>query len=154
MFSIPTLPETSVFNYRMELGLTNLHSSYEDTYGFPFSQYTYTAWEDSLALTTVHYFGFGVVRTRNVRLWLGPQITFGGWLTNKTGVYAGIGFAIGLNINIGDVFTLAFTGAGRFLGGAIIDTDSEGYYYTTGGYGVDGMVTMAFMFRFPGDRIK
>lgn len=161
------LASNQVFNYRMELSFTNLHTPYQGKAlnplttilywvftGIPSPQYdSKTYYEDSLAMTTVHYFGFGVVRSKHVRFWLGPQITFGGMLTNLTGLYAGLGFAMGLNFNIGDVFTLSLVGAGRFLGGGRFYT-YQGVTYTTGGYGGDGMVTLAFIFRIPGDKYK
>lgn len=159
------LASNQVFNYRMELSFTNLNTPYEGKvlnplltilnwafYGFPYPAYDKkTYYENSLCMTTVHYFGFGVVRSKHVRFWLGPQITFGGMLTNLTGLYAGIGFAMGLNINIGDVFTLSFVGAGRFLGGGRFYS-YQGTTYTTGGYGGDGMFTLAFIFRVGGDK--
>ncbi len=156
-----------LFNYRLELGFGNLHSSYtaeETDYatqlylqqrtGTYIPVYrTVTKWENSLLLSTVHYFGFGVLRTQYVRLWLGPQISFGGMLTNLTGVYLGMGFAVGLNVNIGKVFTISMTGSGRFLGAGRFYTEI-GKSKTSGGYGGDGRVTVAFMFRVGGDSYK
>ncbi len=156
-----------VFNYRLELGFSNLRTPYEvkewdliptmiASYMmgtiFPVEKYE-TYYENSLALTTVHYFGFGVVRSKNVRFWLGPQITIGGMLTNLTGFIAGIGFAMGLNINIGDVFTLSFVGSGRYIGGVRFFS-YQGTTYSQGGYGGDGMITVGFIFRIPGDTYR
>lgn len=161
------LASDQLFNYRMELGFTNLHSSYQQeepdivaqllverltgTF-FPINKKE-TYWENSFLLTTIHYFGFGVVRTKTVRFWLGPQLTIGGMLTNNKGFYAGLGLALGLNINIGEVFTLSITGSGRYLGGVTF-YKYQGGTTGTGGYGGDGMVTLAFIFRIPGDTYK
>jgi hypothetical protein len=142
------LAGNSLFNYRMELGVSNIHSNYEaDTpiYGV----YT-TKYEDSIAISSVNYFGFGIVRSQYVRFWLGPQLTFGGTVTNLTGFYAGLGVALGLNFNFGDVFTLAVTGSGRYLF-SIRDYTEGSSKYISYGLGWDGMVTLAFLFRFSGD---
>ncbi|MBN2160891.1 MAG: hypothetical protein JW807_15990 [Spirochaetes bacterium] len=161
------LASDQVFNYRLEFSFSNLRTPYNaeeidilstmlawSLLGTPLIiNKTVTKHENSLLMSTVHYFGFGVVRSKSVRFWLGPQLTIGGMLTNLTGLYTGFGFAMGLNFNIGDVFTLAFTGSGRFLGGARFYT-YNGVTYTTGGYGGDGMVTVAFIFRVPGDTYK
>ncbi len=157
----------SVFNYRLELGFSNLRTPYEvkemdfaktflfiNILNLPYRQdKTVTHYENSLLMSTVHYFGFGVVRTKNVRFWLGPQLTIAGMLTNLTGLIAGLGFAMGLNINIGDVFTLSFVGSGRYIGGVRVYT-YNGTHYTAGGYGGDGLITMAFIFRVPSDNFK
>lgn len=159
------LASDQVFNYRLELSFSNLRTPYDaeevdivstllmtNLLGTPYIvRMPVTRYENSFLMTTIHYFGFGVVRTKTVRFWLGPQITLGGMLTNLTGLYAGLGFAMGLNINIGDVFTLSFTGSGRFLGAGRFYT-YKGLTYTSGGYGGDGMATVAFIFRIPGDR--
>lgn len=62
--------------------------------------------------------GFGVVRTPVVRFWLGPEyflklVTTGS--KRYLGVTGGLGLVLGLNINIGSVVTLAFSGSGRVL---------------------------------------
>ncbi len=157
----------SVFNYRLEFGFSNLRTPYEvkeldliktlifiDLFNLPYRQEkTVTRYENSLLMSTVHYFGFGVVRTKNVRFWLGPQLTIAGMLTNLTGLIAGMGFAMGLNFNIGDVFTLSFVGSGRFISGARVHT-YKGTSYVSGGYGGDGLITMAFIFRVPSDNFR
>jgi len=62
--------------------------------------------------------GFGVVRTPIVRFWLGPEyflklITTGS--KRYLGLSAGLGLVLGLNINIGSLVTLAFSGSGRVM---------------------------------------
>ena len=62
--------------------------------------------------------GFGVVRTPLVRFWLGPEyflklITTGS--KRYLGLSAGLGLVLGLNINIGSLVTLAFSGSGRVM---------------------------------------
>jgi len=163
------LASDNVFNYRLEFGFSNLRTPYQaeeldalttilfwrllgSSLPTPFYK-DVTKHENSLVMSTVHYFGFGVVRTKNVRFWLGPQLTIAGMLTNLTGLIAGMGFAMGLNINIGDTFTLSFVGSGRFLGGFRVYKYNE-THKTAGGYGGDGMATVSFIFRIPGDTYK
>lgn len=112
-----------VFNYRMELGVNYVSIG---------------SIGDSIGVSWVHYFGFGIVRTKMVRLWIGPQFTVIGLASGVTGAIGGMGFAMGLNLNFGNVFTLFFTGSGRFIGGI---ADGNGVY------GADGMINMGIMFR-------
>jgi hypothetical protein len=63
-------------------------------------------------------FGFGVVRTPVVRFWLGPEyvlklITTGS--KKYLSVSTGLGLVLGLNINLGSLITLTFSGACRAL---------------------------------------
>ncbi len=62
--------------------------------------------------------GFGVVRTPIVRFWLGPEyflklVTTGS--KRYLGLSAGLGLVLGLNINLGSLVTLAFSGSGRVM---------------------------------------
>lgn len=163
------LAQNRIFNYRLEFGVSNCREEGYKIYSVPYylinpnpifstagSWHVYRKiWDNSLLMSTVHYFGFGVFRNNLFRLWLGPQFTIGGLLTNRLGVIFGMGFAVGLNINIGDMFTMAITGSGRFLFGAeykrvVLEYGSQ--YSLTGFLGGDGMVTLACMYRVPGDR--
>lgn len=93
-----------VFNYRLKVGAEFL--------GTPDIPYNWTR------VHVVNTFGFGVVRTKNVRFWLGPEIIFGPFFgPNRWGVLAGMGLALGVNVNVGKTLTLAFTWSGRFEGG-------------------------------------
>lgn len=112
-----------VFNYRLEFGVNYMDIS---TPG------------NTVLVFMNHYFGFGIVRSKVVRFWLGPVISVGGLVTNVTGAVGGMGLAFGLNFNFGQVFTLSFTAAGRFIGGIA---------NSNGGYGGDGYGSVAFMFR-------
>ena len=100
---------------------------------------------DGYAMT--HDFGFGVVRTKHIRLWLGPQLK--GSLYND--VYVGstnartvddvIGFGfgpvIGLNVHVPQVVSFSFTAAyhfmsaysGDYVNGDTFDADSTGLYF-------------------------
>ena len=92
-------------------------------------------------------FGFGVLRTKQVRLWLGPQ--FKGSLyrdvyvgSNNTGLVddvIGFGFGpvIGLNVHLPQVMSFSFTAAyhfmstysGDYINGGTFDADSTGLYF-------------------------
>ncbi len=99
-----------------------------------------------------HTFGFGVVRTRPVRVWLGPQIGMyyesGDDIWDSWDAYGfNIGPAIGINFNMGPVVSLALTGYARF-----------GAYYYDSDWGdesdserIMGM-NLALYFRTRGDR--
>ncbi|MCJ7764684.1 MAG: hypothetical protein MUP09_01965 [Thiovulaceae bacterium] len=61
----------------------------------------------------VNTFGFGVLRTQTVRLWVGPRINVAyNWDTGDNG-YARVGYefgvapAVGINVNLGRVVSLA-----------------------------------------------
>jgi len=159
------LAGNQLFNYRMEFGVTNLSTPFRSKEydivksavpmmvypHIPSLDYTpVTCDSNSIVLTTVHYFGFGVVRSKHLRIWLGPQVTFGAMVTQLTGVYAGLGLAAGMNINMGEDFTLSLVGAGRFLGGGRFYRHNA-IFFRTGGYGGGGMITAAIIFRVPGD---
>lgn len=116
-----------VFNYRMELGAG--YMSLGDV-------------GDSLAINWVHYFGLGVVRTKTVRFWLGPLFTVVGLADGVTGIMGGMGFAMGVNINVGEHVSFCITGSGRFVGGYVADSVV---------YGADGLLTAAIIFRFAKD---
>lgn len=103
-----------LFNYRLNLGLINGSNKYE---GNTKAQdgYKYYVLDNS--------FGFGVVRTSWLRLWIGPQIRIAYMnlednSTGNTETMNGIGFGfapvIGANFNFGPVFTAAIDLGYRF----------------------------------------
>lgn len=62
--------------------------------------------------TMMHTFGFGIVRTKVVRLWVGPRINIGyesydknGY--SKSGIEVGIAPAIGINFNIASILSFS-----------------------------------------------
>ena len=94
-----------VFNYRLNIGYER--KDYEDENGN-------TLEIDNFVV--VNDFGFGVVRTPQIRLWLGPElkITSGsGEIDNNDDfevdlVSVGIGPVVGLNVHVGKLVTLGF----------------------------------------------
>ncbi len=157
------LARNSIFNYRMSLGAD--YRSEDIDVGL-----------ETTRLHLVNYFGFGVVRTKVLRLWLGPQFTVGGEFGDGAWAFmVGTGVALGLNFNIGDTLTISLTGGGRFEGGPTMYTRSgkeetfreflitrdptvfsipnnnEKDIYS-GGWGISGHAELAFIFRVGGDK--
>jgi hypothetical protein len=112
---------------------------------------------DMQGYAMTHDFGFGVVRTKNVRLWLGPELKASYYedLTQNNGrtttgdvVGFGAGPVIGLNVNLPQVVSFTFTAAYHIIGfyaggdsyydsntGTYVDTvdaDSNGLYLNIG----------------------
>jgi hypothetical protein len=117
-----------LFNYRLNAGYENVIES-----GFPFfKKYSVNR------ITVSNAFGFGVVRIKYLRVWVGPQVELGcqfiktsehelevsplyiSYLHNSID-YAlftiGIGAVLGININPGELFTMSFElGLNTFMG--------------------------------------
>jgi hypothetical protein len=165
----------SLFNYRLNLGVNSLitkYQSYEEYVINLFGTNFFNPYEQinmkgttSAEISMSHVFGFGVLRTQNIRLWLGPEVFLAGTAGHIRGVTAGLGLVLGLNINIGDSFTISFSGSGRLRGGYRLYnyTQHDIYFFQAPGgaitpaiysaskrqvgVGGDGLVTIAFMYR-------
>ncbi|MEN8136538.1 MAG: hypothetical protein ABFS18_13535 [Thermodesulfobacteriota bacterium] len=89
------LSKNRLFNYRMELGRGTY--TWQD---FP------AGMETELNQTVMtHDFGFGILRNKAVRLWLGPEIRISRTNDEVDGIEYdmtgfGVGLALGLNINL------------------------------------------------------
>lgn len=89
----------TLFNYR--LGLERLSLERDGFNGPNFTQYN-----------IVNTFGFGVVRTNNIRLWVGPRIILGVMSASGDGGYSetstefGFAPAVGLNYNLSSSLSL------------------------------------------------
>lgn len=126
-----------VFNYRLDMYYGSGDHDFESS-------------SDMFGMT--HTFGFGVVRTRPVRVWFGPQIGMyyesGGGDWNSWDMYGvNIGPVVGVNFNMGPVVSLALTGYARF--GAYSFDDDFGSENDT--ERIMGM-NLALYFRTRGDR--
>jgi len=131
----------SLFNYRLGLEYTEQkfdkreggHSCTNDCeYGTKFN--------------IVNTFGFGVLRTQTVRLWVGPRINIAlekdtqtGYSTTYTrnGAEIGIAPAIGINVNLGRYFALAADVDYRFAAtfGDTDVTENSSYYNSNTNHG-------------------
>jgi hypothetical protein len=95
---------------------------------------------DMQGYSMTHDFGFGVVRTRNIRFWLGPELRTSYYddltLTNGTSVSGdvigfNVGPAVGLNVNLPQVVSFSFAAAYHIIGFYSGDSNyssSNGYY--------------------------
>jgi hypothetical protein len=129
--------KNKLFNYRLGLGFES--KDYEDESGSSLEIDSFVVEND---------FGFGVMRTPNLRLWLGPELKISSGTGNVDGienidydlVSVGIGPVLGLNINIGKLITLGFKtgylfesifGQGKvdFTGETIDYTGDDTYFY-------------------------
>ncbi len=130
-----TVARNQLFNYRFQVG----YETWEDEVG-GFGDF------DMSGITMSHDFGFGVLRTPNVRLWLGPELKFsyaaGDIDSNPfADVYSfeyGIGPVIGANFNLGSTVTLGLKAGyifSNFIG--VVENDS----YTYEDYDFDGSST-------------
>jgi len=148
-----TVAKDKIFNYRLNIELTNISATPED--GDSFS---------GVGFNIFNTFGFGVVRKEKVRLWIGPQIGFGyfyadttstyyssyygyeSYTTSVDGVRLSIGPMVGLNINLGPVVSLCFDTGFRvssIFGG--VDTYDE--YIDFSGSGVEFVAHAGVIFR-------
>jgi len=141
--------ENTLFNYRLQLGYGrgtidfNYRREDTDTHSVTRNQYSYSIWDISL----VHSFGFGIVRTQYVRLWLGPQIglNYSDDLNGSQYGEFGIKFGLvaGINVNIGNFISLFVDGGIRYQ----ISFAKEPWFHN----GYEGFVDTGIMFRI-GDR--
>lgn len=116
----------SVFNYRLNVSLDTI----EFDSGFEADGYVMD-----------HTFGFGVLRTQFVRLWIGPQINLAYYTDDYDHGYNyyddddfdmfgfGVGPAIGVNFNPGDYVSFTVTSGYKYmlLFGSTGDEDYTGY---------------------------
>ncbi|MEJ2054621.1 MAG: hypothetical protein P8X42_11945 [Calditrichaceae bacterium] len=130
----------SLFNYRLNFGVEffNHDFSFEYEY-FNYDYYitdyaTYSGTHEGIRIVADNTFGFGIVKSPVIRLWMGPNIRFGFIAGDETGITVGAGATIlGLNFNMGRVFTLALEAG--YLFDADIYFDSryvEFYSYEAG----------------------
>jgi hypothetical protein len=120
--------QNRLFNYRLNLGYQ--YSSREFDLGGLVGN------ADLNGFSLNQMFGFGVLRTRNLRLWLGPSLRLNfdfvdedipraNWLD----LGMGVGIAAGLNLHTGSVGSAAFTlgyqylYVGEFVYGDAVNTD-------------------------------
>jgi hypothetical protein len=100
------LSKDKLFNYRLGLAYETVN----------FKRENQTVSYDPKGCSLENDFGFGIIRTDFLRLWLGPELRFAylkkPWENRRTThlVEAGIGPVVGLNFNIGSVVTLSVKG--------------------------------------------
>ena len=142
----------SVFNYRLNAGVEFFNHEYEQYYddGY-FSYYNYYSHE-GLRIVTDHTFGFGIVKSSVVRLWIGPNVRFGFLAGDEAGLTIGGGLtALGLNFNFGRVFTLGLEAGYLFNADLYFDSIDEidTYYdYDTIDSGLNNMFVVKVLILF------
>jgi len=102
--------------------------------------------------------GFGVVRTRAMRLWIGPTLRGGGayygeGFANFVTAEGGGGVDLGLNIHVGDQISVAGTIGYQYVFTYLTRTDSFFDQNFTGGAN-RVRVGVTVLFRGPGDRFE
>ncbi|HSV98055.1 MAG TPA: hypothetical protein VLM75_14130 [Spirochaetota bacterium] len=143
LFGFGLLIDTAVakdklFNYRLQLGIATGSLSIDGT------QYS-----KSIGLTEYHMyhsFGFGLVRTDSMRLWLGPQLGLGNArgsysYAGKLGMkyietFASIGAILGLNAHLSERISLGLsTGARNNFVEVNYSTDNDLHFNYKGSNG-------------------
>lgn len=147
-----------LFNYRMNLGYENVRERF-DGFG-TFAIYNGGSFES--------IFGFGVYRTKLMRVWLGPSLRVASGVLDRDSLLgstlvsgrairltAGGGLAMGINIHTGDLGSAALTIGYQFA--------YNGTYLTGGGAAVPSVLNgrenrvnfgFAYYFRGKGDRFE
>ncbi len=154
--------QNTLFNYRANLAIQAVQGDTNDNENSDIKNET-----EGMRYSLWNSFGFGVVRTKSVRFWLGPTLgihyvdadtttsrpdfmpflygasyillpTESKVKKSDNGFGASLGFVLGLNINMGSVFTLGLDGGVR----AFV-TSNE----VVANAGPEGFVNISFIFR-------
>lgn len=95
-----------IFNYRLNIECTNHSLRQERLYSSHSYQVNRLVWANT--------FGFGIVRTHLLRIWVGPQIAFAYEFRNRdrvilgSSIYTSLGPVVGANIHTWKNVTLGF----------------------------------------------
>ena len=132
-FSLDTnVAKNRLFNYRLNVG------------------YQWSSFSDGLSLDNV--FGFGVLRNRHVRLWIGPSIRLGIDSINTSplvDLMVGGGPVVGVNFHTGNAGSAALTFGFQYLYVGRINTFTE-TSTDRGEYRIQ--MKFSYFFRSRGDR--
>ncbi len=108
--------KNALFNYRLNVALDTIDFGH----GFEADGYVMD-----------HTFGFGVLRNKYVRLWIGPQINLAYYEEHDFDLFGiGIGPAMGVNIHAGDFISFTVTSGYKYnflFGSNAADDDYDGY---------------------------
>ena len=148
--------ENHIFHYRLNAGLEFFEHTYPEFVYDNTLMYYVESRTDAYALMRIaldNTFGFAVLRTQVLRLWLGPQVRLGWILGDRSGVTLGAGLTLlGMNFNMGSVFTLSLEAGYRFAGNIYFDTVSDYSYDGTswdseGSINNEAYMKLSFIFR-------
>ena len=118
-----------VFNYRLNVGAEFFsHEYYEYDYYHEYEDYS--SHVEGIRIVTDHTFGFGIVKSKIVRLWMGPNFRFGFIVGEDEGGFCvGGGItALGLNFNFGRVVTLGLEAGYQFYADLYFDDVVQNEY--------------------------
>lgn len=145
-----------IFNYRLNLGASKFDADWENI-ELDGTSTNLTATAEMTGGSMDHTFGFGVVRTDMVRLWLGPSIRLGyytGELEDELDIKMlefGVAPVVGLNLNFGSLVTIGGTVGYLFSGFAGIIDDQTGDDVDLTGTASTAFVNGVLMFRMGAD---
>ncbi len=144
-----------LFNYRLNVGYQWIRHDYPSEFGILQDHEI-----EMNGLTIDNTFGFGIVRNRVMRLWLGPALRLGFLFYDVADVdffefRLGIGPQLGVNFHLGDRVSLGITGGYQYviLAGTndeLIDTNDTYDDAFTGSEHLIGVKATVF-FRSAGD---
>ena len=155
-FALDTaVAQDKLFNYRMNLGYEHIN---EKSGGTTFQKFNGGSFEN--------IFGFGVYRSKLMRVWLGPAVRLGVGVLDKdsTGVSfpgnvinltAGGGLSAGINVHTGNIGSASFTLGYQYA--------YQGRFTTGGGVGIPSYLqgrdqrvnfNFAYFFRGKGERFE
>lgn len=125
-----------LFNYRLNLGMVNTNQTFGDAdYSNTLEGFKYYMFDNT--------FGFGIVQTKIVRVWLGPQLGLAFMSYKDSDDYSdnswnAVGFTfapvLGANFNFGRMFTVAMDMGYKFS--SFAGTAESTYYDDSYGYDV------------------
>lgn len=140
----------SIFNYRLQLG-----------YGFGSLKIDGTYYSETIDINEFQFyntFGFGIVRSQYVRIWLGPQIGLGygdgeytylGESNYYGDIFISLGAVLGFNIHLGGLISLSIDGGIReTLIFSLTSSSDDLWLYYNKYYSVEVFADVAVLFRF------
>lgn len=144
----------NIFNYRLNIGLEYFeHAIYQGEYNSVLDYWEYFDYEgEQWRLAVDNTFGIGFLRSRYVRWWMGPQIRLGFIFGDRSGFTLGGGItALGLNFNLGPVFSLSLEGGYRLALNVFfseLDTETNTREFSgEKSANNEGYVKLSFIFR-------
>jgi len=141
-----------LFNYRLNVGLERFDIDFDNSGGTT---------GEFLGLAVDNTFGFGVMRTEKVRLWIGPRVRvalYGGDYDNDSTVDIGlfefgVGGVFGANFHVGPTVSLGFETGVMFSGyGGEVETNFAGVEYDLTGSSANLFLNGVVMFRLRNDQ--
>jgi len=128
----------SLFNYRLSVGLESFNHDYMyDILIYDWNTDTYVPGQANgerkgSRIVTDHAFGFGILKSSIIRLWMGPTLRFGFMPGKHPGLTIGVGItALGLNFNLGSLMTVAFEAGYSYALDSYFDPIDTRYDYDT-----------------------